>query len=253
VNAGNQILYQRGTGNGTLKVALVNGALQFSYVDGTGTTYTTTSTATSWAAGAWHHFAGQLDASGLTQWVDGSDQQVTAAALGAETVNAGPTTIAASDSGTNFFAGLIDELRVSSVTRYTGANFAVPNAAFANDGSTVALYHFDEASGTTAAASDTWSAQTATLVGSSIFIQPLLSGTSDAINGVSSVVSGAVATAEVLTTSAWSELTAVQTLSPTVNESATMSASTVSPNNIRGATSCDLLFGLSSGAQVRRR
>lgn len=47
------------------------------------------------------------------------------------------------------FTGGFDELRVSTVLRYTAA-FAKPNAPFATDTSTVGLYHFDEGSGTDA-------------------------------------------------------------------------------------------------------
>lgn len=43
------------------------------------------------------------------------------------------------------FSGLIDEVRISKVLRYTEAGYAVPGKAFAPDADTVALYHFDEA------------------------------------------------------------------------------------------------------------
>lgn len=45
------------------------------------------------------------------------------------------------------FDGLIDELRLSNVLRYTGT-FSRPTGAFAVDGNTMALYHFDEPGGT---------------------------------------------------------------------------------------------------------
>jgi hypothetical protein len=48
------------------------------------------------------------------------------------------------------FSGFVDELRVSTVERYT-SSFAVPKAPFANDGATAALYHFDEGAGNTVA------------------------------------------------------------------------------------------------------
>lgn len=44
------------------------------------------------------------------------------------------------------FAGWIDEVRLSSVVRYT-ANFTRPSAPFATDASTRALYHLDEGTG----------------------------------------------------------------------------------------------------------
>ena len=48
------------------------------------------------------------------------------------------------------YGGTIDELRISTVLRYTAA-FTRPNTAFAADANTAALYHFDEAAGAVAA------------------------------------------------------------------------------------------------------
>jgi hypothetical protein len=49
------------------------------------------------------------------------------------------------DAGSQFpsYDGLIDEVRLSNIIRYTG-NFTRPSAPFTSDGNTVALYHFDE-------------------------------------------------------------------------------------------------------------
>lgn len=47
------------------------------------------------------------------------------------------------------YRGIIDEVRISSNLRYA-ANFTRPVSAFAPDAATVALYHFDEGSGTLA-------------------------------------------------------------------------------------------------------
>lgn len=44
----------------------------------------------------------------------------------------------------SIFSGLIDEVRISKVIRYTEAGFTVPAKAFTSDADTVALYHFDE-------------------------------------------------------------------------------------------------------------
>ena len=41
----------------------------------------------------------------------------------------------------------IDELRISNAARYGGATYTVPTAEFADDGSTVAFYHFNEGTG----------------------------------------------------------------------------------------------------------
>ena len=52
------------------------------------------------------------------------------------------------DAGAGFpsFRGLIDEVRISNVLRYTGTTVR-PIAPFVPDGNTMALYHFDEGSG----------------------------------------------------------------------------------------------------------
>ena len=53
------------------------------------------------------------------------------------------------DAGAGYpsFRGFLDELRLSTVARYT-ANFTVPAVPFTPDAGTAALYHLDEASGT---------------------------------------------------------------------------------------------------------
>lgn len=50
--------------------------------------------------------------------------------------------------GYRSFNGWLDELRISRTVRYTG-NFLPPRFRFQPDGNTVALYHFDEGTGTT--------------------------------------------------------------------------------------------------------
>lgn len=46
--------------------------------------------------------------------------------------------------GGNNFQGWIDEVRISRTARYSGDAYVVPNTAFANDPSTLGLWHFDE-------------------------------------------------------------------------------------------------------------
>ena len=53
------------------------------------------------------------------------------------------------NAGYPFFAGQIDEVRLSNVVRYAAA-FTPPAAPFAPDANTLALYHFDERNGQTA-------------------------------------------------------------------------------------------------------
>ncbi|MEO8601338.1 MAG: choice-of-anchor B family protein [bacterium] len=123
--------------------------------------------ATNVANGAWHHVAvtrrasdgvmrlyvdGQLDANGSgptgdLSYRDGRSSGVPSSdpflVLGAEKRDTGAA-----------FHGWLDELRVSSVVRYSGP-FAAPSAPFASDFATAALYHFDEGNGNTLVDSST--------------------------------------------------------------------------------------------------
>jgi hypothetical protein len=114
--------------------------------------------------GNWHHVAltRQLQTGGMTIFVDGA-QDAQASDVGASldvSYRADRTALAPNDpflvigaekhdSGTRAsFRGLLDELRLSNHLRYAGP-FPRPNAPFAADGNTVALYRFNEGSGTT--------------------------------------------------------------------------------------------------------
>jgi hypothetical protein len=68
-------------------------------------------------------------------------------------------------SGDAVFSGLIDEVRISSVARYT-ADFT-PEDRFTVDSDTLALWHFDEGTGTTA--TDEVSGLVGTLSGGAAF------------------------------------------------------------------------------------
>ncbi len=50
--------------------------------------------------------------------------------------------------GSLYYSGWLDEMRVSNIIRYT-SNFTPPSAPFSTDANTVALYHFNEGTGTT--------------------------------------------------------------------------------------------------------
>lgn len=52
------------------------------------------------------------------------------------------------------FNGLIDEMRFSDVVRYSDASYMVPTVPFAKDTNTQALWHFDEAAGSTSFVDD---------------------------------------------------------------------------------------------------
>ena len=55
---------------------------------------------------------------------------------------------AAGDAATEFFPGLLDEVRISNIVRYT-ATFTPQTIPFTPDANTVALYHLDEGTGQT--------------------------------------------------------------------------------------------------------
>jgi hypothetical protein len=97
----------------------------------------------------WHHVAvTRRTTGGMAIFVDGQPDGSTTGGntwdpyivLGAEKHDAG----AAYPS----FSGWLDELRISSTVRYTAA-FTPPASPFTTDGSTLALYHFNEGTSTT--------------------------------------------------------------------------------------------------------
>jgi hypothetical protein len=97
----------------------------------------------------WHHIVGSYDGSNMRLYVNGSRvaNLITSGAID-QTTN--PLRIASADGSGDLFQGLIDEVRVSNIIRYTG-NFVVPQAPFATDAATRGLWHLDERSGTTTA------------------------------------------------------------------------------------------------------
>ena len=106
-------------------------------------------------AGTWHHLACTHDDAGtLALYIDGIQR--------ASTLH-GPVTLRLPPAGTTLgvgqnasplptgmnFQGMIDEVRISNAVVYTGAPFT-PERHPTVESSTVALFHFDEGSGTTA-------------------------------------------------------------------------------------------------------
>ncbi len=102
------------------------------------------------ADGNWHHIAGCRTVSGsqatLTLFFDG--QLVgTAAGSTANIAPAGPVHIGGVAYWQGGLGGAIDEVRISNLVRYASA--FTPARRFDVDANTVALFHFDEGSGTT--------------------------------------------------------------------------------------------------------
>lgn len=100
-----------------------------------------TVTASGVVGGSWQHFAVVLNGTTLTAYVDG---------VGGSPVTIGTrATFAGGFSAGNFwnltgsqFIGMLDEIRVSNIARYT-TDFARPTAPFVSDANTVLLLHMD--------------------------------------------------------------------------------------------------------------
>lgn len=88
-----------------------------------------------------HHIAVTFDASNnVTFWIDGvSSGQTGSTAMTVCTVS---TSRIGSDVASNYFKGYLDELRISSVTRYT-STFTPTQYPFDSDSSTTLLFNFD--------------------------------------------------------------------------------------------------------------
>lgn len=93
----------------------------------------------------WHHIALTTDGSQARLWVDGV---LDASLPYTGTFNlgngvAGTTAVGGYGTDASYdFDGLIDEVRISNIVRYTGA-FTPPTTAFNADANAVALYHLD--------------------------------------------------------------------------------------------------------------
>lgn len=100
---------------------------------------------TTLALGAWQHLAGVFDGSEVRTYVDGV-LVAQKAAEGTRKVRRTPLLVGAEVDGlgaaTDPFTGAIDEVRISSVARYTGERFE-PRRRYAPDPATVLLFHMD--------------------------------------------------------------------------------------------------------------
>lgn len=114
------------------------------------------------ALNQWYHVAGSYDGATMRLFVNGA-QVATTATSGNIDTTANPLYIGTVDLSGDYFAGTIDEVRVSSVVRYTG-NFTVSPTPFVADTATRGLWHLDEGSGATAADASSYG-NTGTLLG----------------------------------------------------------------------------------------
>lgn len=106
------------------------------------------------SATTWHHIAYVWDGvDNHSVYIDGTRGiNHTASDTAAST---GPFYIGEETGGAGRdWDGNIDELRISTTARYSGASFTAPTAAFTNDSDTVLLLHFDGTDGSNAIADD---------------------------------------------------------------------------------------------------
>ncbi|MBK7204182.1 LamG-like jellyroll fold domain-containing protein [Candidatus Amarolinea dominans] len=118
----------------------------------------------------WHHIAGVFDneytaaSDRFMIFLDGTriaDQTGYDLVSGAYN-STSPVLVGGGVAG-GYFTRWLEEMRLSSVVRYSNATYTVPGARFASDASTRALWHFDEAAGTMVF--NDWSGYTNTLTG----------------------------------------------------------------------------------------
>ncbi|MFQ3632406.1 LamG-like jellyroll fold domain-containing protein, partial [Roseiflexus sp.] len=96
-------------------------------------------------ANQWYHVAATYDSGNARVFVNGVARP--SGAVG--TVSHMPVLRLGGLNGYGFFAGQIDDVRVSRIVRYTG-DFIPPSAPLTADADAIALYEFDEGNGQTA-------------------------------------------------------------------------------------------------------
>jgi len=119
--------------------------------------------------GNWHHYAGTVSGGSLlTLYIDGTNVWSGSYSVGdLSSVTSDFVIGAYANHSQEFFNGTIDEVRISNTARYT-SDFT-PATSFTSDGNTVALYKFNEGSGTTVADSS-GNGHTGTLVNSPTWV-----------------------------------------------------------------------------------
>ena len=140
------------------------------------------------ADGVWHHAAVTFD-SGVTNgtklWLDG----VLVLTTTITATHAAGVTVGCNAGSGECFSGLVDEVRVSNITRYT-TNFTPSTKPFGTDSNTVTSYHFDERDGQNLRGADHNIYQAVLGASSSVAsddptrVWPALGGTSDKVTSV---------------------------------------------------------------------
>jgi formylglycine-generating enzyme len=124
--------------------------LKARYEDGSDNDYFLTSQ-TTFEQGIWYHVAYVRAASGEQKLYINGKQEASSPSDPAPSSLAGMTCVGSTGAGTSAASsvhGLLDELRVSNIERYSG-DF-IPARRFTSDGNTLGLWHFDEGTGGTA-------------------------------------------------------------------------------------------------------
>lgn len=98
-------------------------------------------------SGTWHHLALVGTGTNVNFYLDGTriaqvSQQGTPYPL-----QTTPILVGNLNDLNETYKGLIDELRISNIARYTGSTYTVPASKFTPDANTVGLWHFDEGTG----------------------------------------------------------------------------------------------------------
>jgi Concanavalin A-like lectin/glucanases superfamily/Secretion system C-terminal sorting domain len=104
--------------------------------------------------GTWCHIAAVYNSSAWTLYVNGVSKTLQTTVGNPNAVLSGDGLYVGGHQSGGFysegFSGTIDEVRISNSARYT-SNFTPPSSPFTKDGNTVALYHFNEGTGTSTA------------------------------------------------------------------------------------------------------
>lgn len=104
---------------------------------------------------AWNHIALVYTGTAYAVYLNGTRQNLLTTSLVVPAVPLASTLLLMGTNGGQviiepLISGNIDELRISSVARYTGTSFTVPTAAFVSDVQTGFLHHFEGSNGSSA-------------------------------------------------------------------------------------------------------